>query len=83
MLVGGVAAADPEGFDPCPVRITQPTQVLFLGMSGDRTGVLDAGHSLLNPCTQKRLTSLGKYEKLRAGYLNNPAGSQYLASLTP
>ena len=83
MLVGGVAAADPEGFDPFPVRNSQPIQLLFLGMFGDRTEALDSGHNPPKPCTQKRLTSLGNYEKLRAGYLNNPAGSQYLASLTP
>gem|GEM_PF-3565149 len=40
VLVGRVAAADPEGFDPFPVRNSQPIQLLFLGMFGDRTGVL-------------------------------------------
>lgn len=48
VLVGRVAAADLEGFDPCPFRNSQPIQVLFLGLFSDRTGVLNAGHNLPN-----------------------------------
>ena len=46
VLVGRVAAADPEGFEPCPVRVSKHIQLLFLEKFGDRTGVLNARHNV-------------------------------------
>jgi len=77
LLVGRVAAADPEGFGPFPVRNFQPIQLLFLGMFGDRAavikkGALDVRVELAETSTifnehSTRVNATMKFETLRSG----------------
>ncbi|MGH7228139.1 MAG: hypothetical protein ACREIH_02900 [Nitrospiraceae bacterium] len=46
--VGRVTAAELEGSDPFPFRNSQPIQLLFLRMFGERTKALDSWHNLPN-----------------------------------
>ncbi len=77
VMVGRVAAADPEGFGPFPVRNFQPIQLLILGMFGDRAavikkGALDVRVELAETSTVFRdetaqVSASMKFETLRSG----------------